>query len=386
MRDAVIVDAVRTPIGRRGGGLATVHATDLAATVLQALFERNDLDPAAVDDVILGCVTQHGEQAGNVARMAWLAAGLPDTVPATTVDRQCGSSMQATHFAAQGVLAGAYDVVVAGGVETMSRVPMGSSRVRGIEDLHGLGLRRRYWDAGNPLVGQGVAAELLVDRWGFAREALDDLAFESHRRALRSQAEGRFAREVVPVRAGEAALDADEGPRADIDRGRLAELPPAFREGGHITAGSASQVSDGASALLIMSGERAAALGLAPRARFHAFALAAGDPIEMLTAPIPATRKVLQRAGLSLDEVDLVEINEAFASVVLAWAAELDADLERVNVNGGAIALGHPLGATGARLTATLLCELERRDARWGLQTICEGGGLANATIIERLS
>lgn len=388
MQSAVIIDTVRTPIARRRGKLADWHPTDLAAVVLRALFERNDIDPAMVDDVVMGCVSQVGEQSTNVARNSWLSAGLPESVPATTVDRQCGSSMQATHFAAQGVLAGAYDVVVACGVESMTRVPMGANVPEGGGIPFGKGLFARYWGEGRTgLTGQGPAAELVAEKWDVLREELDDLAYESHLRALRSQKEGRFEREIVPVVAedGSLVLGADDGPRPDIDRDAMAKLPPVFRPDGRITAGNSSQVSDGAAAMLIMSEERASQLGLRPRARFHSFAVAGDDPVAMFTAPIPATRKVLDRVGMTIDEIDLFEMNEAFAVVPIVWAREVGADRAKVNVNGGACALGHPLGATGVRMATTLLNELERSGGRWGLQAICEGGGLSNATIIERL-
>jgi acetyl-CoA acyltransferase len=382
MPTAVIVDAVRTPLGRRNGRLSAWHPVDLAAHTLTTLVTRHDLDLALVDDVIMGCVSQVGEQALNVGRNALLAAGFPDSVPGTTVDRQCGSSQQAIHFAAQGVMAGAYDVVIAAGVECMSRVPMGSS-VLGA-DPFGTRLVERY----PALVPQGISAELIAERWGIGREALDAFALESHRRAARATAEARFDRELVPVPvAGERATElmtTDEGIRPDTTAEGLASLPPAFQPGGVVTAGNSSQISDGAAAVLVASEEAATRLGLTPRARFVAFAVTGSDPILMLTGPIPATARVLDRAGLALDAVDRVEINEAFASVVLAWEREVHPDMERVNVNGGAIALGHPLGCSGARLTATLLCELERSGGRTGLQVMCEGGGLANATVIER--
>jgi len=383
MTSAVIVDAVRTPLGRRNGKLKDWHPVDLAAYALRTLVERNDLDPALVDDVIMGCVSQVGEQAINIGRDALLAAGFPESVPGTTVDRQCGSSQQAAHFAAQGVMAGAYDIVVAAGVESMTRVPMGSSLLPGTNPF-GRVLPSRY-----DLVPQGISAELIAEKWGIPREENDAFSVESHRKAARATDEGRFEREIVPVRVetedGAETLTRDEGVRPDSTLETLAKLKPAFKADGVITAGNSSQISDGAAAVLVMSEARAAALGLTPRARFHAFALAGVDPVLMLTGPIPATSKVLDRAGLTLDEIDLVEINEAFAPVVLAWAREHHPDMARVNVNGGAIALGHPLGCSGARLLATLVHELERTGGRWGLQTMCEGGGLANATVVERL-
>jgi len=391
MPQAVIVDAVRTPGGKRNGKLKNWHAVDLASEALRALAERNSLDPRVVDDVIMGCVSQVGEQAFNVGRNAVLAAGWPESVPATTIDRQCGSSQQALHFAAQGVMAGAYDVVIASGVEAMSRVTMGSSIGKDVGWPFGPRVTARYEPVGG-LVNQGIGAEMIADQWGISREELDEFSAESHRRAARATAEGRFEREIVPIHVRDdqghdtdELVTSDEGIRPDSSVETLAKLKPAFKEGGKVTAGNSSQITDGASAVLIMSEERARELGFRPRARFHTFALAGVDPVTMLTGPIPATTKVLERAGLTLDDIDLIEINEAFASVVLAWQREHKVDLEKVNVNGGAIALGHPLGASGAKLCATLLNELERTGGRYGLLTMCEGGGLANATIIERL-
>ena len=383
MRSAVIVDAVRTPLGKRNGSLQDWHPVDLAAHTLRALVTRTDLDPALIDDVIMGCVMQVGDQAGNVGRNAVLAAGFRDTVPGTSVDRQCGSSQQALHFAAQGVMAGAYDVVIAAGVESMTRVPMGSSFLPGSLPF-GPRVMERY-----DLVPQGISAEMIATKWGITREENDAFSVQSHHRAARARAEGRFDGQIVSVDVtvdGETRSFAqDEGIRPDSSVEKLAQLKPAFTpDTGVITAGNSSQITDGAAAVLVMSEDKAAALGLTPRARFHAFALAGADPVMMLTAPIPATAQVLERAGLGLDDIDLVEINEAFAPVVLAWQRETGADLEKVNVNGGAIALGHPLGASGARLMTTLLGELERTGGRYGLQTMCEGGGLANATVIER--
>jgi acetyl-CoA acetyltransferase family protein len=385
MPTAVIVDAIRTPLGKRNGRLKDWHPVDLAAETLKALPERNGVDPALVDDVVLGCVMQVGEQSLNIARNAVLAAGWPDTVPGTTVDRQCGSSQQAAHFAAQGVIAGAYDVVVAGGVEVMTRVPMGASIAEGKYGFpFGERVRRRYEPEGG-LVPQGISAELIAEKWGVSREDMDAFGLRSQRYAARARDEGRFDREILPVADAEGkTMTTDEGIR-ESSLEKLAALKPSFKEDGGVTAANSSQITDGASALLIMSEERAAELGVTPRARFVEFALAAADPRLMLTAPIPATEKVLKRAGMTIDQIDLVEINEAFAAVVLAWEKELHPDMARVNVNGGAIALGHPLGASGARLTATLLNELERTGGRYGLQTMCEGGGMANAFIIERL-
>jgi acetyl-CoA acetyltransferase family protein len=384
----VIIDAVRTPLGKRNGQLRDWHPVDLAAETLKALVDRAGIEPALVDDVILGCVMQVGEQAINVARNAVLAAGWPDTVPGTTVDRQCGSSQQAAHFAAQGVIAGAYDVAIAGGVEALTRVPMGSSMADGKFGWpFGPAVGARYADQGG-LVPQGISAELVADEWNLKRDELDEFGARSQQLAALATAEGRFEREIVPVLGADGTMvTRDEGLRETTVES-LAKLKPAFRteeEGGRITAGNSSQITDGASAALIMSEEKAAELGLAPRARFVDFALAGANPRVMLTAPIPATQKVLDRAGLSIGDIDLVEINEAFASVVLAWQHETKADWDRVNVNGGAIALGHPLGASGTRLLATLVNELERTGGRYGLETMCEGGGLANAMIIERL-
>jgi acetyl-CoA acyltransferase len=350
------------------------------------------LDPALVDDVIMGCVSQVGEQAFNVARNAVLAAGWPESVPATTIDRQCGSSQQALHFAAQGVMAGAYDIVVAAGVEAMTRVPMGASMGKDLGFPFGPRVFERYAPQGG-LKNQGIGAEMIADQWGITREDLDAFSAESHRRAAQATLEGRFEREILPIYvrddAGEATkelMTSDEGNPSDSTVATLANLKPAFKEDGKVTAGNSSQITDGASAVLIMSEEKARELGYTPRAKFHTFALAGVDPVTMLTGPIPATVKVLERAGLTLDDIDLIEINEAFASVVLAWQKELNVDLSKVNVNGGAIALGHPLGASGTKLCATLLNELERTGGRYGLLTMCEGGGLANATIIERMS
>ncbi len=391
MATAVIVDAVRTPGGKRNGKLRNWHCVDLASESLKALQARNDLDPALVDDVVCGCVMQVGEQSLNIGRNAVLAAGWPESVPATTVDRQCGSSQQSVHFAAQGVIAGAYDVVVAMGVEGMTRTPMGSSIVRELGFPFGPRVMSRYAPVGG-LVSQGIGAEMIADQWGLSREELDQWGVTSQQRAARATAEGRFERELVTlhVRDDEGQdtdelMTADEGIRPDTTLEGLAKLKPAFKEDGKVTAGNSSQITDGSSAVLIMSEQRAQQLGYTPRARFVEFALAGVDPVTMLTGPIPATTKVLERAGMRLDEIDLVEINEAFASVVLAWEKEHKPDMERVNPNGGAIALGHPLGASGTKLMTTLVNELERTRGRYGLQTMCEGGGLANATIIERL-
>ena len=390
MHRAVIVDAVRTPVGKRDGKLAGCHPVDLAAVTLRALVERSGLDPGLVDDVIMGCVMQTGEQGVNVGRNAALAAGFPEEVVGVTVDRQCGSGQQAAHFAAQGVIAGAYDVAVAAGVESMTRVPMGVTVQQGPGKPFGPRMVERY---ARSLVPQGISAEMVAEKWGLSREALDRIACDSHMRAARAAEEGRFDREIVPVETalnGSAGLmTADEGIRPDTSMEALAGLRPVFRPDGVITAGNSSQISDGAAAVLIMSEAKAEEMGLAPKARFVQFALAGVDPVTMLTGPIPATAKALARAGLTIDDIDLFEVNEAFASVVGAWLAEHggshpEALWERTNVNGGAIALGHPLGGTGAKLTATLVHEMERRGARFGLQTMCEGGGMANAMILER--
>ena len=386
MRSCVIVDAVRTPIGRRNGVLSGWHATDLAAQPLAALIERTGIDPGLVEDVIMGCTMTVGEQAMNIARNAALAAGFPETVPGTTVDRQCGSAQQAVHFAAQAVLSGAMDIAIGAGVESMSRVPIGSTTEPGPGEAYGP-LYRSHFD----LIHQGACAEEIARRWGISREDMDDLAYASHQRAITASDEGRFDNEIIALEArsidGAASgmVTRDEGMR-DTPREKLGQLRPAFSDEGLVTAASSSQISDGAAAVLVMTEDKAAELGLTPRARFHTFAVAANDPQIMLTAPIPATAMILAKSGLSLDDIDLIEINEAFASVVLAWAKETGADLSKVNVNGGAMALGHPTGASGARLMATLLNELERTGGRYGLQTMCEGGGQANATIIERLT
>jgi acetyl-CoA acetyltransferase family protein len=396
MVDAVIVDVVRTPGGRRDGSLSGWHPADLAGEVLRHLVERNDLDPAAVEDVVLGCVSQVGAQGANIARNAVLAAGFPESVPGTTVDRQCGSSQQAVAFAAQAVMAGVHDVVIAGGVEVMSLVPMGASFGLGVGSPFGPTVEARYADAGG-LVPQGVAAELIAERWGLTRDDLDRYALASQHRAAAARHEGRFERETLPVAARHRDKDTgevsrpdglvrhDEGIDGDLTVAGLADLKPAFTVDGLVTAGNSAQIADAASAALITSEAAAARLGLTPRARFHAFAQAGVDPRLTFTGAVPATAKVLGRAGLTIDDVDLVEVHEAYASVVLAWEREVHPDPERVNVNGGAIALGHPLGASGTRMLATLVCELERRGGRWGLQTMGEAGGLANATIIERL-
>jgi acetyl-CoA acyltransferase len=394
MTTAVIVDAVRTAGGKRNGKLRGWHAVDLASESLKALAERNKLDPALVDDVVMGCVMQVSEQSLNVGRNAVLAAGWPESVPATTIDRQCGSSQQAIHFAAQGVMAGAYDIAIAAGVESMTHTPMGSSVVRDFGFPFGPRMMKRYRDeeGHNRLQGQGIGAEMIADQWDISREELDAYSLRSHQRAARATEEGRFENEIVPVPVHDEEgndtdeiFAADEGIRPGSTMEALGNLKPAFKEDGKVTAGNSSQITDGSSAVLIMSEEKANALGLRPRARFHAFALAGVDPVTMLTGPIPATTTVLERAKLTMDDIDAVEINEAFASVVLAWEKEHHPNMELVNPNGGAIALGHPLGASGGKLMATLLNELEQANGRWGLLTMCEGGGLANATIVERL-
>ncbi|MEU4118446.1 thiolase family protein [Kitasatospora sp. NPDC028055] len=391
MRDAVIVEAVRTPVGKGkpGGSLSGVHPVELLAHTLQALIGRSGIDPALVDDVIGGCVDQVAEQAMNTTRYAWLAAGFPESVPATTVDRQCGSSQQAVHFAAQGVISGAYDLVVACGIESMSRVPMWSNVPPGA-DPFGAAVAARYPGG---LVPQGVGAELIAAKWSLTREAMDEFAAGSHAKAARAHAEGRFADELVPVPTPEGLVTTDESVRPGTTPEVLAGLRPAFADPAYaerfpqidwsVTAGNSSPINDGASAVLITSSETAARLGLRPLARLHSFAVTGSDPLLMLTGVLPATEKVLHRAGLSLADIDLFEVNEAFASVVLAWLQETGADPARLNVNGGAIALGHPLGASGTRLMTTLVHELRRSGGRFALQTMCEAGGLANATILE---
>jgi acetyl-CoA C-acetyltransferase len=385
MPEAYIVDAVRTPVGKKNGGLSGVHTADLGAHILTALVERSGIDPSVVEDVVFGCLDTIGPQAGDIARTAWLAAGYPEEVPGTTVDRQCGSSQQALHFAAQGVMSGTQDVVIAGGVQNMSKIPIGAAfRVAaslGIEDKDpfsgSTGWVKRY---GDQPVNQFAGAEMIADKWGISREDMEVFALESHRRAIQAIDEGRFDRELAPLEG----VTTDEGPRRGSTPEKLASLAPVV-EGGRITAAVSSQISDGAAALLVVSERALKEHNLTPRARVHHLSVRGADPIYMLTAPINATAYALDKTGLSLDDIDLVEINEAFAPVVLAWQKETGADLSKVNVNGGAIALGHPLGATGARLMTTLLHELERTGGRYGLQTMCEGGGQANVTIIERL-
>ena len=382
MAEAYIIDAIRTPVGRKKGSLADVHPADLGAHVIRALVERNRIDPLAVEDVVFGCVDTIGPQAGDIARTCWLAAGLPDEVPGTTVDRQCGSSQQAVHFAAQAVMSGTSDLIVAGGVQNMNQVPISSAMTcaepLGFKDPFSTscGWLERY---GTQEVSQFRAAEMIAERWEISRREMEEFALESNERARRAIREGRFEREIVPF--GEFAVD--ETPR-ETSLEKMATLP-TLTEGGRLTAAVSSQISDGAAALLVASERAVERHGFRPRARIHHLSVRGADPILMLTAPIPATAHALERTGMSLDEIDLIEINEAFASVVLAWQRETGADLAKVNVNGGAIALGHPLGATGARLMTTLLHELERRGGRFGLQTMCEGGGQANVTILERL-
>ncbi|MFE7417616.1 thiolase family protein [Rhodococcus sp. NPDC057529] len=384
MRDAVIVEAVRSPIGRRKGGLAEVHPVDLSGAVLTALLDRAGVDAASVDDVVWGCVGQVGEQAGNIARNAVLAAGWPESVPGTTIERQCGSSQQALHFAAAGVIAGQYDIVVAGGVESMTRIPMGSARRVGLGDPNSDAIRKRY---DGIEFNQGRGAEILADRYELSRGWLDEYSLRSHQRAAAAVDEGRFAGEIVPVTLPDGTkLDADEGIRRTTTLEKLAQLEPAFGEDGRITAGNASQISDGAAALLVMSGDRARDLGLTPLARVHTATVVGDDPVAMLAGPVPATARVLERAGLALDDIGAFEVNEAFASVVGAWLRATGAPEERVNALGGAIALGHPLGGSGARLATTLVHHLRAEGVRYGLQTMCEGGGMANATIFENLA
>jgi acetyl-CoA C-acetyltransferase len=383
MAEAYIIDAVRTPVGKRSGGLSTEHSADLGAHVIKALMQRTGVDPGAVEDVIFGCCDTVGTQAGDIARTCWLAADLPDHVPGVTIDRQCGSSQQSVHFAAQGVMSGTSDLIVAGGVQNMSQIPisyaMTAAEPLGMENpFHGSkGWVARY---GTQEVSQFRGAEMIAEKWNISREDMERFALTSHERALRAIDEGRFENEIAPY----GDVTTDEGPRRGTSLEKMASLPVLI-EGGRLTAAVASQISDGATALLVASEQAVKDHGLEPRARVHHMSVRADDPIYMLTAPIPATQHALKKAGMSLDEIDAVEINEAFAPVVLAWEKELHPDMEKVNPNGGAIALGHPIGATGTRLMATLLNELERSGGRYGLQTMCEGGGQANVTIIERL-
>ena len=382
MRDAVIVEAVRTPVGKRKGGLAGVHPVDLSAHVLRSLAERSGIDPALVDDVVWGCVSQVGEQTFDIARTAVLAAGWPETVPGTTVDRQCGSSQQSVHFAAAGLIAGQYDVVVAGGVESMTRVPMFSAV--GEADTLGPGYRARY---GDTFPNQGLGAEMIAERWGLSRTQLDEFALASHEKAAVARAAGAFEAQIAPVTTPDGTVvGQDEGIRAGGTLEGLAQLKTVFKEDGVIHAGNASQISDGSAGLLMTTSEKAAELGLTPIARVHTAVLAGADPVIMLTAPIPATQKALAKSGLRIDEIGAFEVNEAFASVPLAWLADLSADPKALNPLGGAIALGHPLGGSGARLMTTLVHHMRDNGIRYGLQTMCEGGGQANATILELLS
>ncbi|MFD2470467.1 acetyl-CoA C-acetyltransferase [Amycolatopsis silviterrae] len=383
MPEAYVVDAVRTPVGRRGGSLAGMHSADLGAHAINALVQRTGIDPGAVDDVVFGCCDTIGSQAGDVARTAWLVAGLPDHVPGVTIDRQCGSSQQAVHFAAQGVMSGTADLIVAGGVQNMSAIPISSAMVVGQQFgfstpfAESPGWQARY---GDQEVSQFRAARMIAEKWGLSRSSLEEFAFESHRRALAAIDAGRFSREISPV----GSFSVDEGPRRDTSLEKMAGLKP-LEEGSPLTAAVASQISDGAGALLMASERAVAEYGLTPRARVHHLSVYGADPVWMLTAPIPATQRALEKAGMSVGDIDLFECNEAFAPVVLAWMREIGVPWEKVNVNGGGIALGHPIGATGVRLMTTLLHELERSGGRFGLQVMCEGGGQANVTVLERL-
>ncbi|MGH1561614.1 thiolase family protein [Mumia sp. DW29H23] len=381
-RDAVVVAAVRTPVGRRGGGLSGTHAIDLSAHVLTALQERTGIDPAEVDDVVWGCVHQVGEQGLNIGRNAVLSAGWPESVPATTLDRQCGSSQQAVHFAAAGLVAGQYDLVVAGGVEMMSRVPIGATLGDGLGEPMSAAMRERY---GVEHFNQGIGAEMMAERWSLSRTRLDEFSLRSHELAAKAAAGGVFDDEIAPVAPPGDPVTADEGIRLGGTLASLGAIRPAFKPDGVIHAGNASQISDGAAALLLATPAKAAELGLTPMARIHTSVVAGDDPVMMLGAPIPATRKALARSGLGVGDIGCFEVNEAFAPVPLAWLAETGADLDALNPNGGAIALGHPLGASGARIMTTLVHHLRRTGTRYGLQTMCEGGGMANATIVELL-
>jgi len=392
MRSAVIVDAVRTPIGRRNGVFKDIHSVDLAAIPLEAIVKRNDLDPELIEDVIMGNVSQTGEQAYNIGRNAALAAGFPESVPGVTIDRQCGSSQQSVHFAAQSVMAGVQDVVIAAGVENMTRIPMGVTAQQGPGLPFGARMLERY---ANGLVPQGISAEMIAEKWGISREELDQLSLESHRRAAQATEEGRFEGQIIPVEitledGSTELVTRDEGIRWETSLEKLGSLQPAFQSDGKVTAGNSSQISDGAIAILVMAEDKAEELDLTPKARIHTMSMAGVDPVMMLTGPIPATGKALDRSGLTIDDIDLFEVNEAFASVTVAWRMEHGgtdpmALWDRTNVNGGAIAIGHPLGASGGRLMTSLVWELERTGGKYGLQTMCEGGGMANATIIERI-
>ncbi|WP_033829671.1 thiolase family protein [Bacillus andreraoultii] len=382
MREAVVVEMVRTPVGKRNGGLSGIRAEDLAAKPLREVVKRAGISARLIEDVIFGCVTQFGEQSFDIARVAALQAGYPVEVPGTTIDRQCGSSQQAVHFAAQAIISGDMDIVVAGGIESMSRVPMGSNRgkVQFSDEI-----TSKY-----EMIHQGLSAERIVEKWGFTREELDEFSLESHKKAIQAKKEGRFEREMMPIEVtlpdgSTTVIKDDEGPREDTNFEKLGGLKPSFKENGSITAGNSSQISDGANAILLMSREKAEELGLKPRFRIHTRIVVGSDPTLMLTGPIPATRKALEKAGLTIDDIDIFEVNEAFAPVPLAWLKETGADPKKLNPNGGAIALGHPLGASGGRLMITMMHELERTGGRYGLQTMCEGHGMANATIVERL-
>jgi acetyl-CoA acetyltransferase family protein len=392
MNTAFIIETIRTPMGRgrADGSLAGLHPVELLSQTIQGLIARTGIDPGIVDDVICGCVSQVGEQSGTVGRMAWLAAGYPEHVPSTTIDRKCGSSQQAVHFAAQGIMAGSYDVVIACGVESMSRIPMGTSRMG--QDPAGPSVAERYAPG---LVSQGISAELIANRWTISREEMDRYSVESHQRAEKARGAGLFKREIIPITTPTGVMEEDETIRVGTTLERLAMLKPAFENadmftrfpnlGWHVTAGNSSQISDGAAAMLLMSDRMATLLGLHPRARFIAFDVRGDSPLEMLTAPIPSTRKVLEKAGMKVGDIDHFEINEAFATVPLAWQREMNADMNRLNPRGGAIALGHPLGGSGVRLMTTMLHALEDTGGRYGLQSMCEAGGMANATIIERI-
>ncbi|MFC4024048.1 thiolase family protein [Oceanobacillus longus] len=382
MREAVIVEMVRTPVGKRNGALSGVRAEDLAAKPLSEVVKRAGIDASLVEDVIMGCVSQVGEQSIDIARVAALQAGYPIEVPGTTIDRQCGSSQQAVHFAAQAIISGDMDVVVAAGIENMSRQPMGSNRgdVQFSEEL-----TSKY-----EMINQGLSADRIADQWGFSREEMDQFSYESHQKAIKARNEGRFEKEIMPIEVTlpdgtKTVLKEDEGPRENTNVEKLATLKPAFKEDGNITAGNSSQISDGANAILLMSREKAEELGLKPRFKVHTRSVVGSDPTLMLTGPIPATEKALEKSGLSIDDIDIFEVNEAFASVPMAWLKDTGADPKKLNPNGGAIALGHPLGASGGRLMITMMSELDRTGGRYGLQTMCEGHGMANATIIERL-
>lgn len=382
MRDAVICEAVRTPVGKRNGALSGVHAADMSAKVLQALAERSGIDPAVIDDVIWGCVSQVGEQTFDIGRTAVLVAGWPESIPGVTVDRQCGSSQQALAFAAAGVIAGQYDVAVAGGVEMMSRVPMGSAKGEGLGNPFAPAMLARY---GGKVPNQGIGAEMIAEQWGLSRTALDEFSIRSHEKAAKAQDDGLFDAQIVPVETEDGVVTKDEGIRRGSTVEKLGQLPTPFKEDGVVSAGNASQISDGSAAMLVTTSEKAKELGLKPLVRVHTTVLAGSDPVIMLTAPIPATEKALKRSGLSINDIGAFEVNEAFASVPMAWLKDTGADESRLNPNGGAIALGHPLGGSGARLMTTLIHHMVDNKIQYGLQTMCEGGGQANATILELL-